>query len=121
MNLKLALAYDKDNAELRKLLTEIEREEEGPAASGADANAMALFREAGIEEARNNIDRAIELLERALALSKQAELYNRLGVILATRKREVARGRELIMKAIELEPANKTYRHNLEKLAPASR
>jgi tetratricopeptide (TPR) repeat protein len=63
-----------------------------------------------------NIDKAIELLEKALSLSKEAGIYNRLGVILAMRKKEYARGQELIEKAIELAPKNETYQHNLSKV-----
>jgi Flp pilus assembly protein TadD len=75
----------------------------------------------GLEPARFFIRRdrlidAVELLERALSESKEPAFYNRLGVILAMKKREFGRAQELIGTALKLAPGNATYQHNLGKV-----
>jgi tetratricopeptide (TPR) repeat protein len=64
----------------------------------------------------NRIDEAIKLLEQALELEQDPATYNRLGVLLATRKRHFDRGIELIEIAIAKAPSNVAYQANLNKV-----
>jgi tetratricopeptide (TPR) repeat protein len=119
MNLKLALSYDRTNSVIKSALRELAT---GAPTSDLERQAMdpeanKLLDEAVTAEAKGHIDEAVAILERALAISKDPALYNRLGVILAMRKRDVDRGRELVSKALEIDPSSKTYRHNLEKIS----
>ena len=116
MNLKLALTYEKDNIELKNVLSDLVRVGKPVEKPSADQEATRLFHMAAEEEAKENVDRAIELLEQAIARSAEAPFFNRLGVIVATKKHDLSRARQLIERAIALDPENKTYRNNLENL-----
>jgi tetratricopeptide (TPR) repeat protein len=116
-NVKLALTFDPKNAALKKLLNElaraIPRDRKGPAII---TPTQALADRAAEKEKDGDVDGAIELLERALRSHKDAAIYNRLGVILAIRKKDYGRGRAMVEKALDLSPDNETYRHNLHKI-----
>jgi tetratricopeptide (TPR) repeat protein len=115
-NIKLALAFDPMDSELRTAMRLIS-DEVASATRGESrsSKAAALFEKASREEA-HNVDQAIEDLEEALSLWPDARYYNRLGVILAMRKRDLVRGAQLLEKAVSLSPTTDTYRHNLEKV-----
>lgn len=116
-NIKLALTFDPQNAALKKRLHELARaipkDRKNPAII---TPSQSLADRAAEKEKEGDIDGAIELLERALRSQKDAAVYNRLGVILAIRKKDFNRGREMIEKALDLSPDNETYRHNLHKV-----
>lgn len=116
-NIKLALTFDPQNAALKKLLNELARaipkDRKNPAII---TPTQSLADRAAEKEREGDIDGAIELLERALRSQKDAAVYNRLGVILAIRKKDFNRGREMVEKALDLAPDNETYRHNLHKI-----
>lgn len=117
-NLKLALTFAPSNYPLKKLLTEVARElpkdRKSPAKFGAG---LSLGDRAAEKEKEGDIDGAIELLEKAIRSSpREAALYNRLGVILAIRKKEYQRGREMVERALEISPDNSVYTNNLSKI-----
>jgi Flp pilus assembly protein TadD len=57
------------------------------------------------------------VLEESIAKSRApAALYNRLAIALVKERRDYFRAEELINKAIQLEPGNKTYTSNLAKI-----
>ena len=59
----------------------------------------------------------IDVLNRGVRLAPNpAAFHNRIGVILAMRKREFDRAASEIQKAISLEPDNPHYRSNLGKV-----
>jgi tetratricopeptide (TPR) repeat protein len=117
MNLKLALTFDAKNAELKKMVADISRKVPKDARAPVRVSPVKqLFDQATEMESKGNIDAAIELLERALKVSKEAAIYNRLGVILALHKQDFDQGREMIERAVELAPENQTYAHNLSKI-----
>ncbi|MCK6551655.1 hypothetical protein L6R52_37830, partial [Myxococcota bacterium] len=116
-SLKLALTFDPGHAVIRALLAEVVRlapkDRRAPERISARERVLDQVTE---REARGDVDGAIEVLDRALRTRKDAALYNRLGVLVATKKGDVARGRELLEKALELAPNNETYQHNLSKV-----
>jgi tetratricopeptide (TPR) repeat protein len=116
-NVKLALTFDPQNHALKKLLSQLAREipkdRKIPEVVSPTKN---LADRAAEKEREGDVEGAIELLERALRTQKDAAIYNRLGVILAIRKKDFARGRAMIEKALDLAPDNETYRHNLSKV-----
>ena len=63
------------------------------------------------------------VLEKGLYLAPNpAAFHNRIGVLLAMRKRDYQRAKEEIQKAIALEPKNPHYSNNLGKvMAKANR
>jgi len=64
-------------------------------------------------EKAGDIDRAIEVLERAVAKSRDpAPLYNRLGIVLLKERRDFARAEKYLEKARELDPDNSVYEQN---------
>jgi tetratricopeptide (TPR) repeat protein len=123
MNLKLAIAFDPHNREYKDAFRALA---DAPAtASDAPprplhAAAAKLYDEAGKAEANGELDRAVRLLDRALQTSKEPVVMNRLGVILATRKHDYRRAQELLEAAVEIDPHNSAYTHNLGKVLAAA-
>jgi hypothetical protein len=116
-NLKLALTFDPGNAALKKLAGERTNKMPKVEPKAASVSPVRATIDSATEcESAGDVDGAIEILERALKTQKDAAIYNRLGVILATRKKDFTRGRELVERALELMPSNETYRHNLGKI-----
>lgn len=118
MNMKLALTFDPSND---LYLTAFEELSKNPATkarsmSAVRSQARELYDQATEAERYGNVDRAIELLERAIQQSRRAPFLNRLGVILAMKKRRYAEAQALIEEAIELVPTNPTYERNLQKV-----
>ncbi len=118
MNMKLALTFDPTNELYTQAFEDLSKNPDAvPGGTPAGrSRARELYDEATEAENHGNVDRAIELLEKALAESKQAPFYNRLGVILATKKGEYVRAQKLIEQALELAPGNTLYEKNLSKV-----
>lgn len=112
MNLKLALTFDPTNPMFRQALEEIAKNSPEQAAS----RAKLLYDKATTAERLGNVDEAILLLEQALGEAKDAAYFNRLGVLLATRKREFQRAQELLEEALKRSPGNATYEQNMGKI-----
>jgi hypothetical protein len=114
MNAKLATIYDPDNEQYKRILAEWERPS---TEQGSRPEYVALYEEAQAREDDDDIDGAIALLEKGLRLAPNpAAFHNRIGVLLAMRKRDFERARDEIQKAIALEPGNAHYRNNLGKV-----
>ncbi|MEL7240424.1 MAG: hypothetical protein AAGK78_16320, partial [Planctomycetota bacterium] len=116
--MKLALTFDPSNELYRTALEELNRD---PAAkprsmSNVRSEGRILYDKATEAEQRGDIDRAVELLEKALKKSRRAPFLNRLGVLLATKKKQFERAQVLLEEAIELNPSNTTYERNLQKI-----
>ncbi len=119
MNMKLALTFDPSNPLYNQAFQDLSKNPDAKPkgiGSGALEKARELYNAATEAENGGNVDRAIELLERAIEESKQAAFYNRLGVILAMKKHSFVRAQELIERAIELAPGNTAYEKNLQKI-----
>lgn len=121
MNLKLAIAFHPSKVEYQRMFTSLEHAKDQPADRPKPVHPVAqrMFDEAGDAERRGDVDEAIRLLERALGASKEPLVYNRLGVILATRKRDFARAQAMLEEATRLAPDNPAYVHNLGKVLAA--
>ncbi len=120
MNMQLALTFDPGNDLFQTALAEFEEaakntKDNGPRPQGR-SRAREFYDSATRAENEGDVDRAIELLERAVKESRQAVFLNRLGVVLAMKKREFVRAQSLIEEAIELSPGNSTYEKNLHKI-----
>ncbi|MBI4816147.1 MAG: hypothetical protein HY791_07815 [Deltaproteobacteria bacterium] len=118
MNLKLALSFDPQNKELGALFKQANESTEArkPAPRARSTVAERLLNQAADAETKNDIPRAVQLLEQALAEGEDPIVLNRLGVVLALKGRQIARGQELLERAVELDPKNATYSHNLGKV-----
>jgi tetratricopeptide (TPR) repeat protein len=118
MNMKLALTFDPTNNLYQQAFDDLSKNPDAVPGGTPQGRSRAreLYDQATEAENHGNVDKAIELLEKALAESKQAPFYNRLGVILATKKGEYVRAQELIEKALELAPGNTLYEKNLSKV-----
>jgi Flp pilus assembly protein TadD len=76
-----------------------------------------LYEHAQELEDDGDVDGALSALERGMRLAPNAAAFhNRIGVILAMRKREFDRAAAEIERAISLEPDNAHYRNNLGKV-----
>ncbi|MEM7675140.1 MAG: hypothetical protein AAF449_03955, partial [Myxococcota bacterium] len=62
------------------------------------------------------VETAIDLYERALSLVRLPVYLNRLGMLLATQKRDYARSITLLEEAVRLKPSYAVYSRNLEKV-----
>lgn len=121
MNLKLACALDPDKVLYRDALDALgsqwkfgtpHREE------GAEP-AWSLHDQAVAAEKVGDLDGAVRFLKSAIQLRSHGAFYNRLGVLLATRMGEMKDGERMLKKAIELDPDNRVYVHNLAKVLSA--
>jgi Flp pilus assembly protein TadD len=80
------------------------------------SKSSAYHEQATAAERAGKLDEAIGLLERGIEEDPDPAAYNRLGVLLATRKRQFGRARSLVETAISLAPENQAYQHNLAKI-----
>ncbi len=118
MNMKLALTFDPTNDLYSTAFEELSRD---PAAqprsiTNIREEAREHYEKANEAERMGNADRAIELLEKAISLARRAPYLNRLGVLLAMKKRAFSRAQSLIEEAIQLVPSNTNYERNLQKV-----
>lgn len=118
MNAKLATIYDPSETRYREALAEWDRlASPDRAPSAGKAREVELFEKAQDAEAKGDFKEAVRLLEEAVkAKPDAAGLYNRLGVVLATRLKEFVRATQMLQKAIDLDPDNPTYKNNLGKV-----
>lgn len=122
MNIKLAIAFDNQDERFQKAFRRFSQEatrnpNTGPELSGA---AQSLFERGCQAESAGDVDRAIALFTQALAENQDPAVLNRLGVILAMRKGHFNKAQRLLQKAVQLEPHNTSYQHNLEKVKAAA-
>jgi tetratricopeptide (TPR) repeat protein len=112
MNLKLALTFDPTNQMFHRAIEQISKNSPEQAAS----RAKMFYDKATTAERLGDVDGAIEYLEQALAEAKDAAYFNRLGVLLATKKHEFQRAQELLEEALRRSPGNATYEQNMGKI-----
>ncbi|MFO0728913.1 MAG: tetratricopeptide repeat protein [Myxococcota bacterium] len=116
-SLKLAMAFDPQNMEVRRLLSELNAELSAASCPKLSrAAAQKAFEEACAAEQKGDVEAAIRGFEIALKHGPEAAAMNRLAILLATRRREVSRAEELLERAIQLAPATKIYVRNLERI-----
>lgn len=73
-------------------------------------------------ERSGDVEGAIALLRSAIAKSpRPAPLYNRLALVLLSQKRDAVQARELLDKALELDPENPAYAENRKRAAHLAR
>lgn len=126
MNAKLASIYDPENEEIRALQRQWEQPARpaSPATAPAQKNSdeqqaeiKALYDEAQRLEDDNDIDGALDVLEQgAERFPQEAAFHNRMGVILALKKRDYEGAVSAIQRAIEISPDNLHYKNNLGKI-----
>lgn len=119
MNMKLAMTFDPTNDLYSEAFDDLNKNPDARiSGSGPTGRSRAreLYDAATDAENEGDVDRAIELLEQAISHSKQPAFLNRLGVILAMKKREYDRAQQLVEQARELAPDNATYEKNLHKI-----
>ena len=118
MNMKLALTFDPTNDLYMQAFEELNRDPKAKprSISSLRSEARSYYEQATEAERHGDVDRAIAMLEKAIQNSRRAPFLNRLGVILAMKKREFIRAQALIEEAIELVPTNTTYERNLQKV-----
>ena len=126
MNAKLASIYDPENAEIRALQRQWEQPNKpappptAPVQRNSDeqqAEIKALYDEAQRLEDDDDIDAALDVLEQGVErFPNEAAFHNRMGVILALKKRDYQGAVSAIQRAIEIAPDNLHYKNNLGKI-----
>jgi hypothetical protein len=118
MNMKLALTFDPSNELYQKAFDELNKGGalQNMSLSASRMRARELYDMATQKEEMGDVDEAIALLERAMHESKEPAFYNRLGVLMAVKKKDFTRAQQLIETAISMAPSNTTYQHNLGKV-----
>ncbi len=119
MNMKLAMTFDPTNELYAESFDDLSKNPDAQVrANGPTGKSRArdLYDQATEAENSGDVDRAITLLEQAIACSKQAPFLNRLGVLLAMKKREFSRAQQLVEQAKDLAPDNTAYEKNLQKI-----
>ena len=121
VNIKLALSFHPNNTRYIDALKQFDvaknnQVQEGKTSSKISTDAISLYKEASVADKVGDHDQAIYLLKQAIRITQQPKFYNRLGVILATRKGDYESAQIYIEKAIELAPDNKIYEKNLHKV-----
>lgn len=92
-----------------------------PGARYGEQQDVRLLKLAMQKEEAGLYDDAVRLLRKAIEVNPGAAvLYNRLGVVLATRKKDYAAAADALFRACEIEPSNDTYMANLAKVAERS-
>lgn len=119
MNLKLAIAFDPTNLKYQRLFIEL-GDQSGPTKPAglrmASHQAQKAYDEGCAAEGRGEIEAAIRCFEGALKHAEHPAVLNRLGVLLAMKKKEYLRAQQLVERALELSPDNSVYTHNLTKI-----
>jgi len=129
MNIKLAVTFDPGNAKYRELYTRLD----GAASSGSSApggaslppsdpttnfhpTAKKAYAEARAAEDSGDYDRAIKCYEIALRAGDHAIILSKLGMLLASHKGEYTRAKDLVTRAVILQPDNAELKANKTKL-----
>jgi tetratricopeptide (TPR) repeat protein len=118
MNVKLATIYDPTAGDYQRVLDQWEEKpRDDVPLRGGRPEYVELYERAQELEDDGDVDGALDALERGMQLAPNAAAFhNRIGVILAMRKREFDRAAAEIERAIALEPDNAHYRNNLGKV-----
>lgn len=123
MNLKLAVAFDPENATYQEAFAQLGQVQASTASLASNEAAptqrpaaQRAYDEGCAAEASGDIDRAVRMFEAALRLGDDPLILNRLGVVLAMRRSDVRRGQQLLERAVALAPMNPVYTHNLSKV-----
>lgn len=114
MNMKLALTFDPTNPLYVEAYEDLAKSV--PTGKTTASRAKDLHDKATDAERSGRIEEAIQLLERGIEEMRDPSFHNRLGVLLATKKREYSRAQRLVETALEISPGNATYQHNLGKV-----
>ncbi|MBI4820140.1 MAG: hypothetical protein HY791_27945 [Deltaproteobacteria bacterium] len=118
MNFKLAMTFDPTNALYKNAFEAMSGSIQN--AGERNTKARSLYDRATQAERLGQVDDAIDLLEQALEESRDPAVLNRLGVLLAMKRQEHKRAREMIQEAIRLSPGNQVYENNLKKVLARS-
>ncbi|WP_205525482.1 tetratricopeptide repeat protein [Pyxidicoccus trucidator] len=90
---------------------------DAPPTGFAPATAEDFLQRAVRLERDGQVERAIEVLTRAIArVPEAAVLYSKLALILVHQRKDYARAAELLERAVELEPGNAVFQQNLLKV-----
>ncbi len=120
MNLKLAIAFDPGNATYQQAFARL-LAEHAPAAvvspKGPSSRAQRAYDEGCAQEMRGDIDEAVRSFEDSLLHEESAIVLNRLGVLLAMKRKDFASAEALLRRAVELAPTSAVYAHNLAKVS----
>lgn len=132
MNVRLANIYDPENSEYSRQLEVWEgggtsagkaAERQGDvtvrptSAEDSLAEIKALYDDAQRQEDAGDVDSALQLLKRGVErYPSAAALHNRIGVILALRKRDFQGAVNAIQRAVDIDPENLHYKSNLGKI-----
>jgi Flp pilus assembly protein TadD len=118
MNAKLAMNFDPTVDAYRELFEELTAKKSAPAPkAGPRPQELVLFEQANEAEGRGDYQKAVTLLEQAVALNpKAAALHNKLGVVLSIRLKRHDEALAHLKRAIELEPGSIVYMNNFSKV-----
>jgi hypothetical protein len=115
MNAKLAMNFDPTVDAYRELHEDLARQKAAP--KGPRPQELVLFEQASEAEGKGDYEKAVKLLEQAIAINPRASaLYNRLGVVLSIRLKRHEEALAHLKKAIELEPGSIVYMNNFSKV-----
>jgi len=116
MNARLAMNFDPTVDAYRELHEDLARQKSGPK-SGPRPQELVLFEQASEAEGKGDYQKAVKLLEQAIAINPRAgALYNRLGVVLSIRLKRHEEALAHLKRAIELEPGSLVYMNNFSKV-----
>lgn len=116
MNLKLAIAFAPDREAYQALFNQLSHVSHQTRAEPRNEAARDLYLQAEQAEMQGDIDASVRKLIQALETAREAVIFNRLGVVLATRKRDFVGARRCLEEAVRLAPENPAYVHNLSKV-----
>jgi hypothetical protein len=117
MNLKLALAFEPDNLEVRRLIQEVTQEVAGTNLDPLrNATAQKSFDAGCAAELKADVETAIRSFEIALKHEESPVVMNRLAVLLATKRQAYERADALLERASALAPSTELYESNRLRL-----
>lgn len=116
MNARLAMNFDPTIDAYRELHEDLARHKAAPK-GGPRPQELVLFEQASEAEGRGDYQKAVKLLEQAIAINPRAgALHNRLGVVLSIRLKRHEEALAHLKTAIELEPGSLVYMNNFSKV-----
>jgi hypothetical protein len=118
MNAKLAAMYDPTVPAYAEFLADLDAQgANAKPPGGGKPRELVLFEQANEHEGRGDYEKAVKLLEEAIAINpKAAALRNRLGVVLSIRLKRHSEALDQLRVAIELEPGNIVFMNNFSKV-----
>lgn len=133
INTRLASLYDPENEDYKRQLAAWDGGGTAPGNAaqvvagragqiqGAEdeslADVKALYDEAQRFEDQGDVDGALDLLAQGIdRFPNAAAFHNRVGVILALRKRDFMQAAQAVQRAVDLDPSNLHYKSNLSKI-----